>query len=836
MIPTDVLIGLKRSDIEQLQKKHGLNSFNQTVRGGFLHFVWDIIKDPMFIMLMAACAIYFLLGELREGVLMLAAMIFVGAISIYQETRSSRALDALKRITDPKIRVIREGFEESIPVLELVPGDLMMLEEGNTIPADAIVVRANDLTVNESILTGESFPVEKKSNEPANTIFQGTLIQSGKCYSRVTATGNHTRLSKIGKTMSSIISANTPLQIQIGKFVRVMAIFGASAFGLIWLVNYVNNGSITQSLLLGLTLAMSAVPEEIPVAFSSFMALGALQMSKLGIIARQPQTVENLGAVTVICLDKTGTITENRMEVKKILDYGTNSIIDFDSKTDKGELPVLAYARLASEEEPFDPMEKAIVSCYKDMYTGKILFWNMIHEYPLGGKPPMMTHVHRREETIIAAGKGAPERIMRICKLDSGEVDKIEKLVHELGSSGYRVLGVCHAEANKENFPVNQDDFNWKFEGLIALHDPPKKDLSAVFQKWYKVGINIKLLTGDYPETAINIARMVGIKKYDQCVLADDIMNLSIEELQKKVREKNVFARLFPEAKLKIIQALIANGEIVAMSGDGVNDGPALRLAHIGIAMGRQGTDLAKAAADLILTDDNLDKITDAIQQGRKIYNNLKKAIRYIISIHIPIILTASLPLLLGWKIANIFTPIHIIFLELIMGPTCSIFYEREPVEPSIMKKPPRKVNQNMFSLKELWISIIQGMAIACGILVLYYSFMRNGYAADYVRAIVFNTLIISNVFLTLVNRSFTATIDKTIRYENSLAKWVVMISLIFLCSLQFIKPVQSLFSLSTLKTPHYLLCIAISLIVTGSFEVYKMVLKGNQKERILEA
>jgi Ca2+-transporting ATPase len=475
-------------------------------------------------------------------------------------------------------------------------------------------------------------------------------------------------------------------------------------------------------------------------------------------------------------------------------------------------------------------MEKAIVEAYHT-YTNHEIdeHLHMIHEYPLSGRPPMMTHVYILESVQVVAAKGAPERILRICKLDDVTIGRMEKIILEMTSSGYRILGVCSATNHSDIYPANQDDFNWNFEGFVSLYDPPKKNAGGVFKKWYQAGIHIKLITGDYAETAMNIASQTGIKDAEKYITGEQVMQLSPESLQQKVKEINVYARMFPDAKLKIVEMLKADHEIVGMTGDGVNDAPALKSAHIGIAMGNKGTELAKEAADLIITDDNLEKITDAIQQGRKIYSNLKKAIRYIVSIHIPIICTASIPLLLGWKFPNIFTPVHIIFLELIMGPTCSIFYEREPVEPNIMLKKPRHSGQNMFSGKELSISILQGLFITLSVLLLYYYFMHGGYPVKYVRTIVFTTLITCNIFLTFVNRSFDEALTKTLHYKNTLAPYILLISVIFLVLISSIKWVQGLFQLTDISALHYVCCVGTAFSCTGWFELYKGFINTNR-------
>lgn len=824
VIYNNSLTGLTKSDIPELQKKYGKNAIQSERSGDFLRLTWGIISEPMFIILLVACALYFILGESKEGFLMLAAMIFVSAISFYQESKSSKALAALKEFTEPKVTVIRDGKETEIFSIDLLPGDVMYLSEGNRIPADAVIIQANDFTINESIITGESLPVNKSSNTGETQLYQGTTINSGWCYARVTEIGNDTTLGTLGRSIISIQPTKTLLQKQVSTFVKRMAGFSMVAFLLIWLINYSQTRNLAESLLVGLVLAMSVIPEEIPVAFSSFMALGAFHMAKLGIITRQPATIENLGAVSVICLDKTGTITQNKMAVKLIYDFENDEVLDLQ-KSKNAFIPVLHYARLASEEIPFDAMEKAIIDAYnKNTDQDPIGAFSMIHEYPLDGFPPMMTHVHGHSEVKIVAGKGAPERVIKVCRLDQQNIIKIRKTVIEMASQGYRVLAICSAFLTSKEYPQDQDDFNWKFEGLMALYDPPKVSVVAELEKWYKAGIKIKLITGDYAETAINIAGQVGLRNFEQHTTGEEIQNCSVAELKEISESTNLFSRMFPDAKLKIINALKSNGEIVAMMGDGVNDAPALKSSHVGIAVGSKGSDIAREASDLILTDDNLDKITEAIYQGRKTFNNLKKAVRYIISIHTPIILTASLPVILGWKFPNIFTPIHVIFLEIIMGPTCSIFYEREPAEKDIMSIPPRERSQTMFTWNELLTSLLQGLIIAIGVLSVYYFYMNQGYEINYVRTMVFVTLILSNVFLTFVNRSFRETLNRTIKYKNNLAPWILIISATFLWSILYLPFLKNAFYLSNISIGHFLTATTVSIITIAWFEVYKFI------------
>jgi len=813
--------GISQSDVSALQEKFGKNIFRLEPARNLLHILKDVAIEPMFILLFIATCLYFFLGQPDEGIMMIVAMVFVGGISVYQETKSSQALKALRKYTEPKIVVVRDGRETTIDSVDLVPGDVMLLSEGNKVPADAAILKQNDLTINESIISGESFAVVKTDGDD-NFLYQGTTINSGQCYAQVVATASHTVLGKMGRVISSYHAPRTLLQMQMGRFLKQFSLFGFVAFVIILLLNYLNSHNAISSLLYALTLAMAVIPEEIPVAFSSFMALGAFHMARLGLISRQPQIVENLGAISVICLDKTGTITKNDMEVRTIYDYGTDTLVDLE-KINTLQSKVLRYASLASEMNPFDSMEKAIRKAYEEHVNEEATQdLKMIYEYPLQGHPPMMTHVYEGNNKKIIAAKGGAEIILNVCRLPVDDRIKVETRIKLLAQKGFRVLGVASAHLDEEPLPSRQSDFDWRFEGLLSLYDPPKKDIASVFKRFYDAKINVKLITGDFPETAINIAESVGMFGYLKFYTGEQIMNMTDDELQEAVHSVNVFARMFPDSKLRVIEALKTSGEIVAMTGDGVNDAPALKSAHIGIAMGKNGTEIARQAADLIITNDDLNKIADAIEQGRKIFNNLKKAIRYIISIHIPIILTASLPLLLGWKYPNIFTPIHIIFLELIMGPTCSVFYEREPVEKDIMFRYPRNRKQGLFRTDEVILSMIQGLLIAAGVLTLYNIYMYNGHSLEETRTIVFTTLIISNIFLTFVNRSFSKTLIATNRYKNNLALPVLILSIVFLSSFLLIPFIRNLFELSFISPRDFSTCLITAFVTTGWFEIYK--------------
>jgi Ca2+-transporting ATPase len=778
--PHESFLGLTESDVVRSRMENGTNSLEHQNKNNLIASLIDMIKEPMFILLLIATSIYFITGEYGDGIFMTAAIVLVSAISLYQESRSRNAIESLKKLTQPKNKVIREGKVQEVPSEEIVLGDLIQTEEGTFIPADGIILKSNDFSVNESILTGESLSVFKNEKTENKHVYQGTIVASGLAICKVTAIGKQTELGKIGNSLANITEEKTPLQIQIGNFVKKMSLIGLSVFFIVWGINYYNSRIILDSLLKALTLAMSVIPEEIPVAFTTFMALGAWRLMKMGIIVKQTKTVETLGSATVICTDKTGTITENKMELAQWYLFSKDTISNVKDKISPEELELLSLSMWSSEPIPFDAMEIALHEAYgklspKDERSN----FKLVHEYPLSGKPPMMTHIFENKsgERIIAA-KGAPEAIIACSQLSEKEKKQILAAMETMALEGFRVLGIGLAEFSGIKYPKTQHEFVFKFKGLVAFYDPPKENIKSVFETFYNADIQVKIVTGDNSETTSTIANRIGFKHANKIMKGDELMEMNDATLDKKVMETAIFTRMFPEAKLKIIKALKDNNQIVAMTGDGVNDGPALKSAHIGIAMGKKGTEIAKEAANLILIDDDFSKMTDAIAMGRKIYINLKKAIQYIISIHIPIILIVFIPLALGWIYPNIFSPVHIIFLEIIMGPTCSIIYENEPMESNLMLQKPRPLTTTFFNLNEITISIVQGLLITLGLLFVYQYCVGENFSEKYTRTTIFLTLIASNIFLTLENRSFYYSIFTTIRYKNNLVVMIIGITI----------------------------------------------------------
>jgi Ca2+-transporting ATPase len=815
--------GLTSNQVKDSRKEFGQNALNYKQENTILDAIKDLAKEPMIILLLVAALIYFVSGKTGDALFLTAAIIIVSAISLFQDTRSRNALQKLKNFTQPTCTVIRNGITEAIKSEDLVIGDCLILEEGTSITADGIIIHSNDFSVNESILTGESLAVFKDKDKEDNIVFKGTTVASGLAIVTITHIGNETQLGKIGKSLESIEEEKTPLELQINNFVKKLVVAGAIVFVIVWAINYFRSYNVLDSLLKALTLAMSILPEEIPMAFATFMAIGAWRLMKMGIVVKQMKTVETLGSATVICTDKTGTITENKMSLAKVFSM-TSLKISLPENANEEEKELIKTAMWASEPIPFDPMETALHKAYGDLKTeDERTNFKLIHEYPLGGKPPMMTHIFENNSgRRIIAAKGAPEALLDVSNLTKQEKEQVQKAIQTITSEGYRVLGVAESNFAGNNYPATQQEFKFTFKGIVAFYDPPKANIQKVLNEFYNAGIAVKIITGDNAATTTAIAKQINFRGYEHSLTGDELMLLSDSELNKKVLQTTIFTRMFPEAKLRIINALKAGNQIVAMTGDGVNDGPALKAAHIGIAMGKKGTEIAKQAASLILVEDDLSKMVDAVAMGRRIYTNLKKAIQYIISIHIPIILTVFIPLTLGWIYPNIFSPVHIIFLELIMGPTCSIF-ENEPIEKNTMLQKPRPFTSSFFNWKELTTSCIQGIGITLGTLFAYQYSVQHSFNEAHTRTMVFTVLIAANIFLTLINRSFYYSILTTIQYKNNLILLIIALTIGITGLLLFVPVLTAFFEFQTLTIPQVMGCIGIGFISVIWYELVKI-------------
>lgn len=819
------LTGLSQDEVNQARAKHGYNQLAATHKSTWLELLLGILKEPMLILLIVISLIYVIVGDYAEAAFMIVAIVAVTAISFYQDNRSKKALEELEKLNEPLSVVIRDAQVVKIPTREIVVGDLCITEEGRMINADGVIVHSNDFSVNESSLTGESFSVFKDSTTTDNFVYSGTITVSGLAVFQVQKIGKETRVGKIGESIRTIKEEISPLQVQIQKFVKAMAIVGIVIFLLVCMFSYLDTHNIVVSLLNGLTLAMSVLPEEIPVAFTTFMALGAWKLMREGIIIKRSSIVETLGSTTVICTDKTGTITANIMQLKNLYDYRSDRVYAEGEFEHEALHELIDYAMWSSEPVPFDPMEITLHKVYEKTQKNDLRrSYQLFHEYPLEGRPPMMTHLfeNNEHERIIAA-KGAPEAILSVSQLSDADRDKIRAVIKTFAQQGYRILGVAKSHFEGNEFPAKQQDFTFEFLGLTVFYDPPKEGIREVFQQIYAAGIKVKVITGDNAETTNAIALQAGIVNDTPAVNGSEIIGNTEDDIIKLAERTTLFTRMFPDAKLAVVNALKKSGEVVAMLGDGVNDGPALKAAHIGVAMGNKGTEIAKSAAALVITNDDLQKLIVGIAAGRRIYTNIKKAVQYIISIHIPIILTVSLPLFLGWIYPQIFTPVHVIFLELVMGPTCSIVYENEPIERNTMNQPPRAMGKTFLSISELGISIIQGVVITLGVLFSYQFTVQHGGSEEKTRAMVFCTLIFANILLSYANRSFYYSIIESFKNRNFLLFGISLIVLILLFVILYCGPVAAFFEVTALSGSELAIALAVAGVSVLWFEIYKL-------------
>ena len=769
---TDLLPNhLTHSEAEHRLKEFGLNELPKEKKENNWLRASKIIREPMILLLVAASSLYLLMGNLGEGLMLSLSVFVVIGISLYEERKSEKALAALRQLSSPRAQVIREGQERRIPAAELVPGDLVLLHEGDRIPADGIIIRSNNLRIDESLLTGESFPSEKISaaNEESVTwsnelenkfkVFSSTLVVSGTAFIRAIHTGAKTEVGKIGKSLQESAPDELGLTKEIRKLVKLFAWVGSIICIAIVILYGTSHGDWMQALLVGLATQMSLLPEEFPVVMTLFLALGAWRLSKIKVLIRTPSSIERLGAITVLCVDKTGTLTQNRMSIASI--NNGKSTIRISSSSAADALPeayhsVVEYGVLASHVDPFDPMEKAIRRIAEERAWGKDHLhqeWELTRDYPLSSKLLAMSCVWNSpdREAYLIATKGAPEAVIDLCHMDPTQSEQILKATREMAKDGLRILGVAQAQFPKTPLPQNQHDFNFQWMGLIGLEDPLREEVPAAIALCRKAGIKVMMMTGDYPETALKIAEQAGLETSQSLVTGTELTDLTDEELENRLKTAHVFARMIPEQKLRIVKALKSLGHVVGMTGDGVNDAPSLKWADVGIAMGGRGTDVAREASDIVLLDDNFASITSGIERGRLIFSNIKKAMSYIVSIHVPIAGLSILPVLFDWPL--VLYPAHIVFLQLIIDPACALMFESEKAEEGAMLHPPRSLSTRFFSGREMIRSFLQG-SMVLAIVAAIYRFEIRIENPEHARAFAFIILAASNLGLIFANMS----------------------------------------------------------------------------------
>ncbi|MCL2654107.1 MAG: cation-translocating P-type ATPase [Coriobacteriia bacterium] len=845
--------GLTSQQAAELQKEFGKNELSPEKKKSFLLKALGILREPMFILLIAAALVYFLLNEPRDGSIMLVFVVAVIGIEIFQEWRTDQTLDALKSLSAPTATVIRDGAQCQIPSTDLVPGDMLIITEGVKIPADGTILKASDLCVDESSLTGESVGVWKvvaapdedatpapptDAAAPTTTTpvpeeywrrdycYAGTLVTQGSATVLVDAIGAQTEYGKIGVHIAEAPERPTPLEKQISKVVKVCVIIAVVFCTLAVVITYFNLGDLLpknrliDSVLAGITLAMAMIPEEFPVVLAVFLSMGAWRLAKKHSLIRRLPALETLGAISVLCVDKTGTITQNRMTVTR----------DWSPAGDTEGL--YETMGLACETSAYDPMEQAMLrACEDHGITTAHLFESatsdFVSEYAFTDEAKMMGHVWVHEGRLTVAAKGSPESILAICDLTAEERDAAAAQLRAFSEQGLRVIAVGFAHpASREALPASLADCRLTLAGLIGLADPPREGVAADIAQCQRAGIRVVMITGDNGLTASAIAARVGIAHSDQVCTGADLAQLSADELQTRVQTTNIFSRVLPADKMSIVKAFRANGAIVAMTGDGVNDAPALKYADIGVAMGKRGSEVSREAADLILLDDNFATITATVEDGRRIYENIRKAIGYIFTIHIPIMLTALLAPLLHLNPAQLMLlPAHVLLLELIIDPTCSIVFERQPAERDVMRRPPRDPREGILSRAVLVKSLLQGLCVFAASFGLYYYSLKTGASAPVARAMGLCVVFLANLFLVQVNSSNTAPVTANFRYlfGDRVIGIVNIATLVGIAAILY-TPLAGLFQLAPLSPARMLAVIAAAALSVFWYEAVKAI------------
>ena len=830
--------GLTTEQARKLQIQYGRNELTKQKKTGFIRKALHIVAEPMFLLLLVAAVIYFVLGEPRDGAIMLIFVVGVISIDIIQEWKTDRTLSALKDLSAPRVRVKRDGVERDIASVDLVPGDAMLLCEGVKIPADGVILRCNDLCVDESSLTGEAEGVWKcalDDVEPSadywrkDYCYAGTLVTQGTATVRVEKIGASTEYGKIGLNVASAPEEPTPLQKQTGRLVKMCAGLAAVLFALVGAATYVNlpdhapGARLIESVLSGITLAMAMIPEEFPVILTVFLSMGAWRLAKKNSLVRKLPSVETLGAVSVLCVDKTGTITMNQMTVQQTWSPGGD------------ERALCETMGLGCEVDAYDPMEKAMLRyCEAAGISKEYLFSGaLVSEYAFTNELKMMGHVWRRDGELLVAAKGSPERLLPLCDMTAEGREAAGRELDRMGGEGLRVIAVGRMKLMDERIPAELTDCRLEFLGLVGFADPPREGVARDIALCNHAGVRVVMITGDNGVTASAIARKIGMKGVDSVITADALEKMTDEELRERVKTASVFSRVIPEHKMRIVKAFKDNGEIVAMTGDGVNDAPALKYADIGIAMGKRGSEVSREAADLILMDDNFSTIVDTVRDGRRIYDNIRKAVGYVFTIHIPIALSSLLAPMLGIAPASLFLlPLHVVLLELIIDPTCSIVLERQPAEEDIMDRPPRGPKEQLLTRSGLFKSVLQGLTVfAAAFGTYFWALAGKPGNAPAARAMGLGIIMLANLLLVLVNSSERDFAARSIRrLARDKVMWLVNFGTLAGLAALLYTPLAGVLKLAPLSAWQMLIVLGMAFISTCWYELVKAICRIRER------
>lgn len=841
--------GLTQQQARARLEQDGPNELAAQKKRGWVAIALEVAREPMFLMLVAAGTLYLLTGEVGDALMLLGFVVVVMTITIVQERRTERALDALRDLSSPRALVIRDGTHQRIPGREVVPGDFVIVAEGDRVPADGLLRRGINLTVDESLLTGESVAVRKTPSAESLTmdrpggddlpsVYSGTLVTSGQGIAEVVATGSRSELGKIGRALENVQSEPTPLQKETSRLVRVFATVGLLACACVVVAFAITRGGSPemwkQGLLAGITMAMATLPEEFPVVLTIFLALGAWRISRSNVLTRRMPAVETLGAATVLCVDKTGTLTQNRMTLRKLaVDNLEADLTSLQQPLPEQLHGLLEYAILASKRDPFDPMERALHAAGDQWIKNTEHLhpeWALVREYPLTPKLLAVTQLWTTGEhsELTVASKGAPEAIADLCHLDASQQQKLAGQVAALASQGLRVLGVAQGTVSPAAIPEQHHDLQLEFVGLLGFEDPLRAAVPDAVAECKAAGVRVIMMTGDYPATAQSIARRAGLDNTDKLLTGAELDQMTDAQLAGQIATVQVFARVVPEQKLRIVDALKANHEIVAMTGDGVNDAPALKAAHIGIAMGARGTDVAREAASIVLVDDDFSSIVAAVRLGRRIFDNIKKAIAFIVAVHVPIVGLSMLPVFFAdWPL--LLMPVHIVFLELIIDPSCSLIFEAEPAEADVMRRPPRSPHERLFSKRTMTMALMQGLsvlAVSLGAFLL----ARESHSEGAARSLTFVTLVVAFLVVILVNRSWSRSAISMLRVPNTALRWVVLGTCVVLTIVLALPVARRLFHFAPLHAADLTMSLGAGMMCVLWFEFVKLVWRHRQE------
>ena len=808
--------GLSRALVQRRQEEEGFNELPQSKPKRTLSIIFNILKEPTVYILLGCGVIYFLIGDRQEALMLMGFLVLIISITVTQEAKAERALEALKDLSSPRALVLRDGSKQRIAGREVVRGDILFVNEGDRIPADAILISGDYISSDESLLTGEAIPVDKKKD---SLLFAGATIVRGQGIALVKAIGVQTEIGKIGKSIQTTQAEGTNLEKQTNHLVKSVTWVAALLCVMVVVVYALSRGNWLEGSLVGLSLAMAIMPNELPAVLAIFMALGAWRLSQRRVLTRKLSAVENLGSVTVLCVDKTGTLTLNQMAIQKVYSQGRyvdilNSNI---SSLDEEFHEAIEFGILASRKDPYDPMELAFVSAGSKFLQGTEHLhhdWSLTKEYPLSPELLSISHAWKPKAGggFVVGAKGAPEAIIDLCHLSEADAKAAHLVAESMASEGLRVLGVAKASSEQAALPAKQHDFEFILVGFIGLVDPVRSEVPNAVSECHKAGVRVVMITGDHPTTACSIARKIGLVNPNLVMTGAEMQEVSDVDLGIMAKKISVFSRVMPEQKLRLVNCLKASGEVVAMTGDGVNDAPALKSADIGIAMGGRGTDVARESADLVLLDDDFASIVEAIRMGRRIYTNLRSALVYLFAVHIPIAGMSIFPVVFGLPL--VFFPAHIAFLHLIIEPASSIAFEAEPADPGSMSEPPRDPNEKLLN-RDLWIpSLVMGTSILVALLSVYYISLKRGFGENDARAFVFTTLIISNIVLIFMSRgSKTSLLKKLTSKPNKVVQYIILASLVMLGGVLYIEGLREVFNFSYLHPVDLIICITIGIV-----------------------